>query len=262
MKLQINPAMQGVQWVKLGIGTFFKQPLALSGLFFMAFVALIVVGALPVVGGALSLMLVPALAVGIFLASEQASNSMFPKPSALVSALRQGKQQTKSILIIGTVYFCSFWAVLGLSALIDDGALVKLLWDGAKVSELPSILENARLQYALLLFIGLNAPLLLIFSNASALVHRHQLTPGKSIFFSAVTVVKNYRALAVFAAAWIGVSVAISFAISLLTVIAGNSKELFVTLVFSSSLLWYAMIVTSMYFTFRDCFEATLGEPQ
>jgi signal transduction histidine kinase len=151
---------------------------------------------------------------------------------------------------------------LGGSALIDDGAFVKLLWEGARVNEFPKIFENERLQYALLFFITVNAPVLLIFSNASALVHRHQLAPAKSIFFSAVTVVKNYRALAVFAIAWLAVSIAISFAISLLTLMAANSKELFVTLVFSSSLLWYAMILTSMYFTFRDCFEATLGEPQ
>ena len=262
MKLQINPAMQGVQWVKLGIGTFFKQPLALSGLFFMAFVALIIVGALPVLGGLLSLMLVPAIAVGILVASEQASNGLFPKPSTLVSALRQGWPQCKSVLIIGGAYFCIFWAILGLSTLLDDGAFVKLLWEGVKVNELATTFENANLRYSLLLFFSLNAPALLIFCNASALVHRHQLTPAKSIFFSAVTVVRNHRAFAVFAVAWVGVSIAISFAISLLTIIAGNSQGLFVTLVFSSSLLWYAMILTSMYFTFRDCFEATIGEPQ
>ena len=33
MKLNIVPARTGIQWVKLGIQTFFRQPLALSGLF-------------------------------------------------------------------------------------------------------------------------------------------------------------------------------------------------------------------------------------
>ena len=35
MKLRNVPAGTGLQWVKLGIQTFFRQPLALSGLFFM-----------------------------------------------------------------------------------------------------------------------------------------------------------------------------------------------------------------------------------
>ena len=35
MKLQLVPARQGTLWIKLGIQTFFRQPLALAGLFFM-----------------------------------------------------------------------------------------------------------------------------------------------------------------------------------------------------------------------------------
>ena len=35
MKLNIVPARTGLLWVKLGIKTFFGQPLAMSGLFFM-----------------------------------------------------------------------------------------------------------------------------------------------------------------------------------------------------------------------------------
>ena len=34
VKLNIVPARTGLQWVKLGIRTFLRQPLALAGLFF------------------------------------------------------------------------------------------------------------------------------------------------------------------------------------------------------------------------------------
>ena len=40
MKLNIVPARTGLTWVKLGISTFFKQPLAIVGLFFMLVVLL------------------------------------------------------------------------------------------------------------------------------------------------------------------------------------------------------------------------------
>src|SRR5690606_28959146 len=36
MKLQIVPARTGVQWVKLGVQTFWRQPMALAALFFLA----------------------------------------------------------------------------------------------------------------------------------------------------------------------------------------------------------------------------------
>ena len=35
MKLNIVPARTGTQWVREGVRTFFKQPLAMAGLFFM-----------------------------------------------------------------------------------------------------------------------------------------------------------------------------------------------------------------------------------
>ena len=35
MKLNVVPALTGVIWVRLGIKTFWRQPVALSGLFFM-----------------------------------------------------------------------------------------------------------------------------------------------------------------------------------------------------------------------------------
>ena len=42
MKLNIVSARTGIQWVKLGVQTFFKQPLALAGLFFMYMAAVLV----------------------------------------------------------------------------------------------------------------------------------------------------------------------------------------------------------------------------
>jgi hypothetical protein len=35
MKLHLVPARTGLAWVKLGMRTFLRQPLALAGLFFM-----------------------------------------------------------------------------------------------------------------------------------------------------------------------------------------------------------------------------------
>ena len=43
MKLNIVPARTGILWVKLGIKTFLKQPLALTGLFFMYMATVLVI---------------------------------------------------------------------------------------------------------------------------------------------------------------------------------------------------------------------------
>ena len=59
MKLHIVPARQGILWVKLGMRTFFRQPLALTGLFFIFMAAMSVISMVPVIGNVLALALLP-----------------------------------------------------------------------------------------------------------------------------------------------------------------------------------------------------------
>jgi hypothetical protein len=64
MKLNIVPARTGIQWVKLGIRTFFKRPLALASLFFMYAAGASFLSILPYVGWVLALAVVPAATLG------------------------------------------------------------------------------------------------------------------------------------------------------------------------------------------------------
>ena len=48
-----------MQWVREGMRTFFKQPLALTGLFFMFMSLVSLLSLVPYVGGLLSLVLIP-----------------------------------------------------------------------------------------------------------------------------------------------------------------------------------------------------------
>ena len=59
MELNIVPARTGILWVKLGVQTFLKQPLALTGLFFMYMAAVLLISQIPFLGMVLGAMLVP-----------------------------------------------------------------------------------------------------------------------------------------------------------------------------------------------------------
>ena len=98
MKLNIVPARTGIQWVKLGIRTFFRQPLALSGLFFMFLAVMSLVGMIPVIGLALALALLPACTLGLMAASKEAATGKFPMPTVFISAFRAGRQQLRAML--------------------------------------------------------------------------------------------------------------------------------------------------------------------
>ena len=59
MKLNLVPARQGLLWVRQGVRAFFRQPLALSGLFFLFIAIMSLASLVPLLGSALALGLQP-----------------------------------------------------------------------------------------------------------------------------------------------------------------------------------------------------------
>ena len=59
MKLNIVPAGAGLKWARQGMRTFWRQPLAMSGLFFIFMATVSLVSVVPFIGGALALVVLP-----------------------------------------------------------------------------------------------------------------------------------------------------------------------------------------------------------
>jgi MFS family permease len=247
VKLNIVPARTGVQWVKLGVQTFLKQPLALAGLFFMYMAAVLVLSQLPVLGPLLAGMLVPAATLGLMAATAEASRGRFPMPSVLISAFRAGKQQARAMLILGALYTAGslLASVIG-GLLIDAGPPAPPPAAGAEAT--PQI--DARTLFVL----ALHAPLMLLFWHAPALVHWHQVPPVKALFFSAVACLRNFGALLIYGVTWLGVFLGVGFVLSSLGLMLGG-LAVARSVMMPTVLLLVAMFTTSMYFTFRDSFR-------
>ena len=64
MNLQIVPARAGLKWARQGMRTFWRQPLAMSGLFFLFMATVSVVSMVPFIGGALALVVLAVFASG------------------------------------------------------------------------------------------------------------------------------------------------------------------------------------------------------
>ncbi len=254
MKLNIVPARTGLIWVRLGITTFFQQPLAMSGLFFMFMAMLSVVTVVPLIGVVLALVLLPALTLGLMVGTEQASQGKFPMPSVLISGFRSAAQRTRAMLVLGALYATGFLGLMGLSALIDGGQFASLYLIGGKVSE--ELVMQESFQTAMWLTMLLYLPLSLLFWHAPALVYWHGVPPVKSLFFSAMAGYKNFGAFAVFGAAWAGLLMLAAIVVSLIASLLG-SPALATLLILPLALVILAMFFTSIYFTFRDSFTAT-----
>jgi hypothetical protein len=257
MKLNIVPARTGIQWVKLGIKTFFKQPLALAGLFFMFMAAMSVLSMVPLIGNALALALLPAATLGLMAATQEALKGKFPMPSVLISSFRAGGAQMRAMLQLGALYAVGFLLVMGVSALVDGGNFARMYLLGTSLTR--EAVMAPEFQSAMWVSMSLYLPLSLMFWHAPALVHWHGVPPVKSLFFSMVACLRNFGALAVFGLAWSAVFVVVGMGVSLIATVLGGPAAVGAAL-FPAAMLLAAMFFTSIYFTYKATFEATEGD--
>ena len=251
MKLNIVPARTGMTWVKLGIATFLKQPLALAGLFFLYMAAIFLLSQIPVIGPVLASVLMPACSLGIMVATKEASTGRFPMPALLVSSFRAGRQRAGATLILGVVYAAGWFIALNVATLLAPPPAPQMVGTAAGQGELGAFYLAVTV---------LTLPLTILLWHAPALVHWHGVTPLKSMFFSFVACFRNLGALTVFAATWVGIGVVALLLIGLVGLLIGATAVL-VNIVVPVFLLLLAMFSTSVYFTFRDSFVADESTP-
>jgi len=253
MKLQLVPARRGAAWVKLGMQTFFKQPLALLGLFFMFLALMSVATMVPLIGLPLAMTLLPAITLGLMAATREATLGKFPMPLILLSGFRSGPVKLRAMLALGGMYACGFLCAIGVSYLVDGGGFARMYLGGqAPTTEM---IGSGQFQAAMWTFIGLHLPLSLLFWHSPALVYWQGLPAFKAMFFSIVACVRNFWALTVFALLWMAVMVGV-----VLLLVTGanlfNQPHLASVMLFPGLLLVATMFFTSLYFTYLDCFEA------
>lgn len=239
MKLNLVPARTGFTWIKLGMRTFFRQPLALAGLFFMYMSVVIAIAQIPYVGIFIGGLLVPAATLGLMAATAEAIKGRFPMPTVLLSAFRAGRQRARAMLTLGAIYTAGSWAATRIAAAVTN--------DPAPGSAIDS---------ATLVALVLHTPLFMMFWHAPALVHWHGVPPVKSLFFSLVACLRNFGAFALYAIGWLVVFLVLGTLFGVLGGVLGG-PGMARAVMMPVALLLAAMFSTSMFFTFRDSFLAT-----
>ena len=257
MKLNIVPALTGVQWVKLGMRAFLRQPLALTGLFFMFMAVMTIASQVPVIGLVLAMTLLPAATLGLMSATRETLENRFPMPIVLLAGFRAGAYKSRAMLMLGGWYALGFLLAIGASYLVDGGSFARVYLGGSTPSR--EIMMSGDFQAAMWVFIGLHLPLSLLFWHAPALVYWHDLSPLKSLFFSIVACWRNFGAFMVFGLTWLGTLILVVIVITTVMALLGGAS-LAGDVLFPALLLMASMFFTSLYFTFRDSFEASTGE--
>ena len=253
MLLQTVPARQGLQWALQGMRTFWRQPLAMSGLFFLFMALVSLVSMLPLVGGVLALVLMPAFTVGLMAASQTANEGRFPTPGTLWQALRPGPQRAP-MLRLGALYAAGFLLLMAASMLVDGGQFASVYLAGAPIK--PELVQSDSFQAALWVAMVLYVPLSMLFWHAPALVFWQGIPPAKSLFFSWMGCWRNKGAFLVYSLVWAGVFGAAAVVAMLAASLMGD-VQMTLSILMPLALLVAAMFFTSMLFTVKDCFSAT-----
>jgi hypothetical protein len=256
MNLRTVPAREGLQWTVLGIRTFWRQPLAMSGLFFLFMAVVSLVSMLPFIGGALALLLLPGLTAGIMAATQKASEGLFPMPAILLSAFKD-KTQRKPMLILGGLYAAGLLLLMAVSVLVDGGSFAKVYLGGATVS--PELVNSEAFQMALWTTMLLYVPLSMLFWHAPALVFWQQIDPVKSLFFSWMACWRNKAAFTVYTLCWMAIFASSGLVALLVASLLGDAQMLMAVLM-PLALMVTAMFFTSMLFTVKACFSASTTE--
>jgi len=263
MHLNVVPARTGFAWARKGVRTFWRQPMALTGLFILFLAMLSTMAIVPVVGFLLALILMPAATLGLMAAARDADAGRRARPAALFAAFRAGPAYARQMLLLGVLYAGSFVVMLAVSALFDGGQFALGYVSGSRSAN--DMMSNPAAQMAMWVTLLLYMPLSMLFWHAPALVFWYRISPSKSLFFSFVACIRNLGAFTVYALAWTGIfllgglAVGIFTTLLLLTGVVGDSGSALASavatgLVTLSALVLVAMFFTSLYFTFVDCF--------
>ncbi len=256
MHLRTVPAREGLQWALQGIRTFWRQPLAMSGQFFLFMAVISLVSMLPFIGGALALVLLPGLTAGIMAATQKASEGQFPMPGMLLSAFKDPRQR-KAMLQLGGGYALGFVLLMAASTLADGGSFARVYLGGAEVT--PELVNSGSFQSALWISMLLYIPLSMLFWHAPALVYWQQIEPVKSLFFSWLACWRNKTAFMVYALAWVLIFTSAGVLALIVTSVLGDNQAMMAVLM-PLALMVTAMFFTSMLFTVQACFGASASD--
>jgi hypothetical protein len=252
MKLHIVPAQHGAMWARMGVRVFWRQPLAFTGLFFIFMTVMSLCSLIPVVGSFLALALIPAITLGLMAATREVEMGKFPMPTVLAVAFRAGNARKRDMMVLGVLYACGLIGVMMLTALVDGGALARIYLMGGSLDT--ETLMQPEFQNALWLSMLFYLPLSALFWHAPALVHWHGVPAVKSLFFSIVACMRNWRAFMVYGLMWTFIFFGTILSITLISGLTDSDWASAALL--PATLMLAAMFFCSIYFSFRDSFVA------
>lgn len=246
------PALDGLRWVTGSLGLLKKQPLLLHLAALMFFSTILVLQAIPLIGQAASVMLLPVFTVGLLKVIELVSQKKtegIRTINEFWSGFKLG-EGLKRLLLLGSSYFLALMFIAFLVYAIDTNnvlqqfaqAMQKKVITRALIDELSNLML-----WGLVLYVPVSAA----FWFAPQLVGWHAQGVGKSIFFSLAACWRNKAAFSVYALSLGALFAVLTGAVSLFGSLTG-AVELQTNLLFAASLFFLVVFYISGYVSYAQ----------
>lgn len=188
MRAQTLPAAAGWRWIGAGFMIFRRNPPLLSMLVIAYWFTIIFLNILPVVGALAASLVVPGLSVGLMQASRNLERG---QPVGLQTLFGGLKENTRALLGLGALYLFCTLGILGVSALVDGGDMLRYMLANSRAERAP--FEDADFTLPALVVLLLLLPVLMAYWFAPVLAAWHRLPMAKSLFFSFIACWMNWR---------------------------------------------------------------------
>lgn len=262
LRLHRVQSRQGLAWVRQGLLTWAKRPLAFAGMLAtFLFAVLLLAMVLPVAGGILGLALLPMLSLGFMIATRSAMAGGPVHPLQLIEGLRlTDGPRRRAQLSLCAGYALGSVLVMLLASHVDGGTFEQLQrlmaeQQADKASkEIDLLLADPRLVQGMLVRLGLATLLSVPFWYAPALVHWGHQGALQALFSSALALWQTRGAFVLYAIGWAALLVGVGVLFTLLALVTG-AKSLVGMLTMPLALLFSTAFYVSLWFSYRDSFE-------
>lgn len=211
-------------------------------------------GMIPVFGWFAATVLIPAFSASFMIASRELDKGGRLRMDLLFSGF---KSNLPALLAQGGLYLASGLAILGLSALVDGGMLLRLMVLGTRPPD--EAFADGSLAGAALLAGAFYMPVLGAFWFAPALSAWRKLPALQALFYSFFASLRNWRAFFAYGLALVLLSLTCGVALFVLALLVrglfgDKSPNAFVLVMLPVMLTYVPTLFASFYASYRDVF--------
>lgn len=255
MLLRSVSAREGLSWVRSGFAALRRRPGA-ALLLVLAYVGIVgLLPVLPLVGGLLSLGATQLTTLGFMQASRDIEQGRTPWPTVFLRVLQGPPRRLRQLLLLALLYALGWLFALGISALFDGGALLRMVVLSAPPSA--SVIEAGQLRNASLATMLAYLPVAMAFWFAPPLVGWWGMGAAQAMFTSFLIVLRNFGAFALYLLQWWGLFAAALVLGSLLAAALRLDAATGMLLLLPLTLALFAPFSLSFHASVRSL----LGEP-